>query len=137
MISTNRPGPLSLLPDRGSPTLIRLVGPCRTAHIKGRWGDEGSDYEVRREPPHPPTVTQNQSKDRAASDGMCPTTAVDPLQGHHQTTVSPPAPLDFTATALDVFYTAAPASTRYDASTKKTRSLPGSTGHTEVPILRS
>ena len=69
----------------------------------------------------PLTETLNRSKDRAASDGICPTTAVASLQGHHRTAVSPPAPLDFTATSLDVFYTAAPASTRCGASTEKTR----------------
>ena len=39
-------------------------------------------------------------------------------------------PLVIVFTALDVFYTTAPTSTRYGASTEKARSLPGSTGYT-------
>ena len=70
MISTNRLiGPLSLLHDRGSPTLIRLVGPCRIAHIKGRWG-QGSHNEVQRSRNPTYRQTLNRSKRGAASDGL-------------------------------------------------------------------
>ena len=48
-----------------------MVGPCRTAHIKGRWG-EGSDYEVDRSRHTHRKRNPNPILKRAASDGMSP-----------------------------------------------------------------
>jgi hypothetical protein len=80
---------LSLLPDRGSQTLIRLEGPYRTAHIKGRWG-ESSDDEVDRSR-HTHRENPNPILRSAASDGMSPPPPLlSPMQVLRRPTASPP-----------------------------------------------
>ena len=101
MISTNRPiGPLSLLPDRGSPTLIRLVGSYRTAHIKGKVGIRARVTRFNGATVPTDRVNLNRSKAVLPATG-CPTNL----------TIVSAAPLDFISTALDAYYTVAPAST--------------------------
>ena len=100
MISTNRPngrpiGPLDLRSDRGRPTLMWLVGPCRTAHIKGKVGIKA--WTMRFNGAAVPTdrVNLNRSKAVLPATG-CPTTPPSPLHrpcrvtpGHWTSTASP------------------------------------------------
>ena len=77
-------GPLSLLPDRGSSTLTGWWTPV-VQHIYIEEWELGSGHEVERSR-HPTTVNSKPIKRAAASDGMCTTTAVGPLQGLHSAT---------------------------------------------------
>jgi len=70
---------MPLRPDRGRPILTGWWAPVAQHIYIEEWGT-GLSSRGSKEPPHPPTENPNPIKGRAASDGMCPATAVVPLQ---------------------------------------------------------
>jgi len=76
-------------PWSGEPNSNPVGGPLSHSTHKRRWG-WGLEQRGWPEPPHPPKENPNPILKSAVSDGMCPTTAVAPLQGLHRSTASPP-----------------------------------------------
>ena len=70
---------MSLLPDRGHPTLTGWWVPVAQHIYIEEWGT-GLSSRGSKEPPHPPTENSNPIKGCATSDGICLATAVVPLQ---------------------------------------------------------
>ena len=79
---------LASAPWSGAPNPNRLVGPCRTTHIK-IGGDHGLSHEVGLGR-HDPTDRNPNLIYSVLPATECPTTPLSPLQGLHRSNGSPP-----------------------------------------------